>query len=72
MGVMNQQAESIEKTYHNSSKEDDRRDKDRIYLINTKRLRVSSTKQWAKSLDQLKRQIKAGCTMNGGFQDHFC
>jgi hypothetical protein len=69
---MNPQIESVEKTDSETCKETDRQNKDRVYLIHTNSLRVSSTKPWAKSLDQLKRQIQAGCTMNGGLQDHFC
>lgn len=45
----------------------------RVYFINTKHLRVSSTKNWAKTLDQLRAQIKSGCSLDGSaVKDHFC
>lgn len=48
-------------------------DADRTYLINTKRLRVSSTKNWAKTLDHLRQQLKRGRSIDsGGLKDHFC
>jgi hypothetical protein len=45
---------------------------ERLYLIKTKHLRVSSTKEWAKTLDQLRKQIRNGAKANGELQDHFC
>lgn len=51
----------------------DKQDDGRVYLINTKQLRVSSTKNWAKNLDQLRQQIKKRCGIDGvGLKDHFC
>lgn len=44
----------------------------KVYLLNTKHLRISSTKKWAKVLDQLRKQIRTGSELNGGIQDHFC
>ncbi|MFO7716737.1 hypothetical protein [Desulfosarcina sp.] len=57
----------------NPAETGDKQDDGRVYLINTKPLRVSSTKNWAKSLDQLRQQIKRGCGIDGvGIKDHFC
>ncbi len=67
-----QKGNSIETVKGNSGNQNHRQDNGRVYLINTGQLRVSSTKEWAKTLSQLKRQIKSGYRMTGGFQDHFC
>ena len=57
----------------NAVEKGDKQDDGRVYLINTKHLRVSSTKNWAKTLDQLRAQIKSGCSLDGsGIKDHFC
>lgn len=51
----------------------DKHNDGRVYLLNTKQLRISSTKKWAKTLDQLRQQIKKGCSIDGGgLKDHFC
>lgn len=44
---------------------------EKVYLVNTKHLRISSTKNWAKVIDQLRKQIRNGSKINGVLQDHF-
>lgn len=59
--------------YGHALKRWDKHDDGRVYLLNTKQLRISSTKKWAKTLDQLRQQIKKGCSIDGsGLKDHFC
>lgn len=40
--------------------------------FDTNRLRVSSPKNWDRTLDQLRRQIKQGFGMDRVLKDHFC
>jgi hypothetical protein len=42
----------------------------KVYLVNSKHLRVSSTKNWARIIDQLRKQIRNSSKINGGLQDH--
>lgn len=56
----------------NARKKKEQPDHSRLYLIKTRQLRISSTREWAKTLRQLKQQIRSGRLMTGGFQDHFC
>ncbi len=67
-----QKGNSIENVNGNACNKTDQRDHARVYLVKTKQLRISSTQDWAKTLHQLKQQIKSGGVMTGGFQDHFC
>ncbi len=63
----------INETCGNAPNKWGKHDTDRTYLINTKQLRVSSTKNWAKTLDGLRQQLKRGCSIDsGGLRDHFC
>ena len=67
-----QNGNSIANVNGNDCKKNEHPDKTRVYLIKSSRLRVSSTQEWAKTLRQLKQQIRSGSVLVGGFQDHFC
>jgi hypothetical protein len=69
---MMQKANSIANVNGKAGNKIDQRDHARVYLVKTRQLRISSTKDWAKTLHQLKQQIKSGGLMTGGLQDHFC
>jgi hypothetical protein len=43
---------------------------EKVYFVNTKHLRVSSTKNWDRTIDQLRKQIRNGSKINGVLQDH--